>query len=95
MAMTDEERFRFDLAGFLVRTAILTADEVAGTVDQIDRKEDGGAHFIVGSHKANFPMHPDHMSLEMGKRSQFLMSYDCPAGSAIFFTENLCHAGPV
>jgi hypothetical protein len=22
------------------------------------------------------------------------MSYSCPAGSAIFFTENLCHAGP-
>ena len=23
------------------------------------------------------------------------MTYECPAGSAIFFTENLCHAGPV
>ena len=23
------------------------------------------------------------------------MNYECPAGSAIFFTENLCHAGPV
>ena len=22
------------------------------------------------------------------------MGYECPAGSAIFFTENLCHAGP-
>ncbi|MBT7596809.1 MAG: hypothetical protein HN559_18045, partial [Gemmatimonadetes bacterium] len=47
-----------------------------------------------GSHKANFPMHPDHMSLEEGARSEFLTSYDCPAGSAVFFTENLCHAGP-
>ena len=37
MAMTDEEKFRFDLTGFLVRPAILTADEVAEIVDQIDR----------------------------------------------------------
>ena len=58
-------------------------------------KNDGATHFIAGSHKSNFPMHPDHMSLEDGKRSPFLMNYECPAGSAIFFTENLCHAGPV
>ena len=37
MAMTEEERFRFDLAGFLVRPAILTPDEVAAIVDQADR----------------------------------------------------------
>ncbi|MBI1923640.1 phytanoyl-CoA dioxygenase family protein [Candidatus Poribacteria bacterium] len=191
MAMTEEERFRFDLAGYLVRPAILTPDEVAAIVDQIDRikhepqslppehravpggpssllidhpkvidvlheiigpdirlensycvwrrkgeahgplhgggpqqgdpifgyrvlngrihagmvrvvfeltdvnKDDGATHFIVGSHKANFRMHPEHLSLEPGKRSEFLMNYECPAGSAIFFTENLCHAGPV
>jgi hypothetical protein len=29
-----------------------------------------------------------------GERSRFLTGYDCPAGSAIFFTENLCHVGP-
>ena len=191
MAITEEERFRFDLTGFLVRPAILTSEEIDVIIDQIDRikhdsqslppehravpggpssvlidhpkaidvvheiigpdirlegtycvwrlkgeahgelhgggpqqadaifgyrvnngrihagmvrvvfeltdvgKADGGTHFIAGSHKANFPMHPDHMSLEPGKRSEFLMSYDCPAGSAIFFTENVCHAGPV
>ena len=55
---------------------------------------DGATHFIPGSHKANFPMHEDHMSLEEGGRSDFLVSYKCPAGSAVFFTENLCHAGP-
>ncbi len=189
--MTDEEKFRFDLSGFLVRPAILSKDEVDSIVDQLDRirhnpeslpsehravpggassilidhpkvidvlhqiigpeirmestffvwrekgqehgglhgggprqadpifgyrvnngrihagmvrvvfeltdvsKNDGGTHFIVGSHKSNFPMHPDHMSLEEGKRSPFLTTYECPAGSAIFFTENLCHAGPV
>ena len=189
--MTDEEKFRFDLTGFLVRPAILTPDETAGIIDQIDRihddpeslapeersmpggaasllidhsriievlheiigpelrlegsycirrekgqqhgelhgggpnqidpifgyrfqngrihagmvrvvfeltavgKDDGATHFIAGSHKANFPMHPDHRSLGEGERSEFLTSYECPAGSAVFFTENLCHAGPV
>jgi len=188
--MTDEERFRFDLTGFIVRPAILAPDEIAAVIDQIDRikhdpkslpvaergvpggassvlidhpkvvevlhevigqdvrlegtfcvwrkkgewagdlhgggpgqidpifgyrcqngriqagmvrvvfeltdicKEDGATHFIPGSHKANFPMHPEHMSLEDGQRSEFLTTYECPAGSAIFFTENLCHAGP-
>ena len=190
MGMTDEEKFRFDLNGFLVRPAILEQDEIAALVDQIDRihhdpeslppaerampggaasllidhpkvtevlheiigpeirlegtycvwrkkgerhgdlhgggpnqidpifgyrcqngrihagmvrvvfeltavgREDGGTHFIPGSHKANFPMHPDHLSLAEGERSEFLRSYECPAGSAVFFTENLCHAGP-
>ena len=190
MAMTDSERFHFDLAGFMVRPAILNADEIEAIVDQIDRikhdpeslppahravpggpsnvlidhpqvidvlhdvigpdvrlessssvwrsqgeahgdlhgggpqqgdpifgyrvhngrihagmvrvvfeltdvaKGDGGTHFIAGSHKSNFPMHPDHLSLEPGRRSPFLTTYECPAGSAIFFTENVCHAGP-
>ena len=35
MSMTEEERFRFDLAGFLVRPAILTADEVKEIREQI------------------------------------------------------------
>ncbi|MEM7345351.1 MAG: phytanoyl-CoA dioxygenase family protein [Chloroflexota bacterium] len=191
MAFTDEERFRFDLTGFLVRPAILNPDEVTAIVDQIDRihhnaeslpreerdipggassilidhpkvievlheiigpdirlencgsiwrekgqahgdlhgggpqqadpifgyrvkngrihagmvrvifeltdiaLEDQSTHFVVGSHKSEFPMHPDHLSLEPGKRSPYLMSYECPAGSAVFFTENVCHAGPI
>ena len=191
MGMTDEERFRFDLSGFLVRPAILAPEEIAAIVDQVNHikhnperlplshretpggpssvlidhpkvidvlhdligpdirlensfsvwreqgeahgklhsggplqgdpifgyrvsngrihagmvrvvfeltdvdKEDGATHFIAGSHKCNFPMHPDHMSLESGEQSPFLVTYECPAGSAIFFTENLCHAGPV
>ena len=37
MCMTDEEKFRFDLTGFLVRPSILTPDEVHEIVDQIDR----------------------------------------------------------
>lgn len=59
------------------------------------RQGDGGTHFLAGSHKSSFPMDPSHLSLEPGKQSPFLHSYDCPAGSAVFFTENLCHAGPV
>ncbi len=57
-------------------------------------RDDGGTVFVAGSHKANFPMHPEHVSLEDGERSEFLHSYECPAGSAVFFTENVCHAGP-
>ena len=152
MGMTDEERFRFDLAGFFVRPAILTQDEVSEIVDQIDRIKHnpeslppehravpggaasvlidhpkvievlheiigggirlesvgciwrkkgeaagcfhGGRCFVAGSHKVNFPMHPDHTSWELGKRSDFFATYECPAGSALFFTENVCHAGP-
>ncbi|MDA0746714.1 MAG: phytanoyl-CoA dioxygenase family protein [bacterium] len=191
MGMTDEEKFRFDLTGFLVRPAVLKKEEIEAIVEQIDRikhdpeslplehravpggpasvlidhpkvievlhevigpevrlegcvgvwrkkgeahggglhgggpsqidpifgyrcqngrihagmvrvvfeltdvkPKDGATHFIVGSHKANFNMHPEHLSMEPGKRSPFLMGYECPAGSAIFFTENLCHVGP-
>ena len=190
MAMTDEERFRFDLSGFLVRPGILTSQEVTDIRHQIDqikhnpealppehravpggpssilidhpqvidvlheiigpdirlencncvwrkkgeahgelhgggpsqidpifgyrfqngrihagmvrvifefteiKEGDQATHFLAGSHKSNLPMHPDHLSLEPGKRSPFLMSYACPAGSAVFFTENVCHAGP-
>jgi hypothetical protein len=191
MSMTDEEKFRFDLNGYLLRESILTPKETAAIKDQAERlvtdpeslpphqralpggaaqilvdhpkitevlheiigkdirlealgvtlrrkgerhgdlhgggpqqidpifgyrfqngrihagmvrvvfeltdvkESDGATVFIPGSHKANFPMHPDHMSLEEGKRSPFLRGYSCPAGSAVFFSENLCHAGPV
>lgn len=188
--MTEEERFRFDLSGFLVRPAILSAEQVAAMTEHVDRvlhdwdslppehrglpsgpcadlidhpqvidvldevigpdirleagfgvwrnkgedggqplhqggrlqadpifgyrvqegrifagmvrvafeltdvgKEDGATNFLVGSHKANFPVPAQHMGLDPASRSEFLTSYDCPAGSAVFFTENLAHAG--
>ena len=34
--MTDEEKFRFDLTGFLVRPAILERDQIDAIVEQID-----------------------------------------------------------
>lgn len=37
MVMTEEERFRFDLTGFLVRPSVLSADEVAALREQVDR----------------------------------------------------------
>jgi hypothetical protein len=190
MALTEEERFRFDLTGFLVRPAILTADQVGAMVEHVDKilhdweslppehkglpsgpctdlidhpqvvdvlhdvigpeirldgafcvwrekgqdggqplhqggrlqadpvfgyrvqegrifagmvrvvfeltdvsRFDGATSFLAGSHKANFPLAAEHMGLSPEERSEFLVSYDCPAGSAIFFTENLAHAG--
>ena len=188
--MTDEERFRFDLTGFLVRPAVFPPDEVAEMVEHIRRmtmerdqlppahryppggplsrlidhpqivdvlrevigpelrinssyaawrrkgeahelglhrggvrsdpifgyrvvdgrinagmvrvivelsdvgRDDGGTHFLVGSHKADFKLHPDHLKLAWDGRSEFLHGYECPAGSVVFFTENVAHGGP-
>lgn len=190
MPMTDEEKFRFDLTGYLLRPSVLTLGEVDACIDQIDRMhddpeslppehraspggalsvtidhpkvvevlheiigpqirmsssialrrscgqgsplglhqggaitadpifgyrvqngrfyagmirvvfelaevgpDDGATSFLVGSHKSNFPLHPDHMSLDPKTRSEFLHSYTCPPGSVVFFTEQLAHAG--
>ena len=82
--------------GYRVQNGRIHAGMVRVAFELTDIEEkDGATVFIPGSHKANFPMHPDHMSLEEGQRSPFLRGYSCPAGSALFFTENLCHAGPV
>ena len=50
---------------------------------------DGGTLFLPGSHKAAFPR-----SEELSERDNPLWeSYNCPAGSAVIFTEALCHSG--
>ena len=50
---------------------------------------DGGTLFLPGSHKAAFPR-----SEELSERGSPLWeSYTCPAGSAVIFTEALCHSG--
>ena len=77
------------------RTIMAGMVRVVFELTDISEAEGGGTHFIPGSHKAAFPMHAEHLELAPGRRSEFLRSYSCPAGSAVFFTENLCHAGPL
>jgi hypothetical protein len=50
---------------------------------------DGGTLFMSGSHKSAFPR-PEEVS---GRDSSLWESYECPAGSAVIFTEALCHSG--
>ena len=50
---------------------------------------DGGTLFLTGSHKAAFPR-PETLS---GRDSDLWDTYSCPAGSAVIFTEALCHSG--
>ena len=50
---------------------------------------DGGTLFLPGSHKAAFPR-PQEWS---ERDSPLWESYACPAGSAVIFTEALCHSG--
>ena len=50
---------------------------------------DGGTLFLSGSHKAAFPR-PESLS---NRESSLWETYACPAGSAVIFTEALCHTG--
>ena len=50
---------------------------------------DGGTMFLSGSHKAAFPR-PEEIS---GRDSDLWETYTCPPGSAVIFTEALCHTG--
>jgi hypothetical protein len=54
-------------------------------------KTDGGTLIMSGTHKSAFPV-PKSLS---EKDSPLFESYECPAGSAIIFSEALCHAGPI
>lgn len=49
----------------------------------------GGTLLMSGSHKANFSVPKEHLK----KASWLFETYSCPAGSVLFFTENLCHSG--
>jgi ectoine hydroxylase-related dioxygenase (phytanoyl-CoA dioxygenase family) len=83
------------LFGYRVHDGRIHAGEINVVIELTDvGEEDGGTGFIVGSHKANFPMPPEHAGSEPGSRSEFYKSYACPAGSAVFFNENLLHVGP-
>ena len=50
---------------------------------------DGGTMFLSGSHKAAYPR-PAEIS---GRESDVWDTYTCPAGSAVIFTEAICHTG--
>lgn len=50
------------------------------------RMNGGGTVFFSGTHKANFPMPP---VAEIDDR--YFESYECPAGSLVLFSENVCH----
>ncbi|MBP97379.1 phytanoyl-CoA dioxygenase [Candidatus Poribacteria bacterium] len=50
---------------------------------------DGGTLFLSGSHKTAFPR-PESLS---NRESPLWETYACPAGSAVIFTEALCHTG--
>jgi ectoine hydroxylase-related dioxygenase (phytanoyl-CoA dioxygenase family) len=51
--------------------------------------QDGGTLFLSGSHKAAFPRPEGHSQPD----SKLFDTYSCPAGSAVVFTEALCHTG--
>ena len=50
----------------------------------------GGTLFMSGSHKSNFPIPREHRQID----SPLFETYECPAGSVLFFTESICHGGP-
>ena len=50
---------------------------------------EGGTLLLSGSHKTAFPR-PEGLS---GRDSPVWETYGCPAGSALVFTEALCHSG--
>lgn len=51
----------------------------------------GGTLLLSGSHKTAFKR-PDSLC---GRDSELWETYECPGGSALIFTESLCHTGTV
>lgn len=49
----------------------------------------GGTLLMSGSHKSSFHVPKSHLV----KSSPLYETYSAPAGSVLFFTENLCHSG--
>ena len=52
---------------------------------------EGGFLCIPGSHKANFPIPDAWKTYEHGIDTQLFRAVPCKAGSAVIFTEALCH----
>ena len=51
-------------------------------------KGKGGTWFLSGSHKSNFRIPEAHMNAP----DSLYESYECPAGSAVVFSEAVCHS---
>ncbi|MCJ8329550.1 MAG: hypothetical protein HRT89_11295 [Lentisphaeria bacterium] len=49
-----------------------------------------GTHFLAGSHKASFDR-PDAVTED--RTHPLWETYECPAGSIVFFSETTCHSG--
>jgi hypothetical protein len=54
-------------------------------------EEEGGFACIPGSHKANFPIPEEMKTFENGVDRSLIQCVPCRAGSAVIFTEALCH----
>ena len=54
-------------------------------------EQEGGFACIPGSHKANFPIPEELKSFEHGVDRSLIRCVPCRAGSAVIFTEALCH----
>ncbi|MDE0027317.1 MAG: phytanoyl-CoA dioxygenase family protein [Spirochaetaceae bacterium] len=54
-------------------------------------EEEGGFACIPGSHKANFSIPEDMKTFENGVDRSLIQCVPCRAGSAVIFTEALCH----
>ena len=95
--LTDEQKYVFDTCGWLCIPGVLEADEVVEMRDfcyRLARDPDAipnAERSSVGSHKAAFerPLCTDREDHPLWD------TYDCPAGSVLFFTEAITHAGVV
>ena len=63
---------------------------VAFNLTDVD-EEEGGFACIPGSHKANFPILEEMKTFEHGVDRSLVRCVPCRAGSAVIFTEALCH----
>jgi Phytanoyl-CoA dioxygenase (PhyH) len=57
------------------------------------RPGDGATAFVIGSHKANFPLPDSYKTAGVRPGGDLVTGYACPAGSVVFFTEGVAHTG--